>query len=141
MGTAGKRENSKWLKKKRGEMQWKQTKYAMNIGQACNGNRPSMQWKQAKHAMKIGQACNGNRPSMQWKQTKYERATGQACNGNRPSMNWQQVKHLGRWSSTLVCCLECREPMTIRHFYGKHVSEKHHLDCRKQCLFCFGRKQ
>ncbi|GFT62205.1 uncharacterized protein TNCV_639661 [Trichonephila clavipes] len=31
--------------------------------------------------------------------------------------------------------------VTIRHFYGKHASEKHHLDRRKQCLFCFGRKQ
>ncbi|GFV78782.1 uncharacterized protein TNCV_1718141 [Trichonephila clavipes] len=25
--------------------------------------------------------------------------------------------------------------------YGKHASKKHHLDCRMQCLFCFGRKQ
>ncbi|GFT44890.1 uncharacterized protein TNCV_463041 [Trichonephila clavipes] len=50
-------------------------------------------------------------------------------------------RHLGRWYSTLVCYPECREPMTIRHFYGKHASKKHHLDCRKQCLFCFGRKQ
>ncbi|GFT24479.1 uncharacterized protein TNCV_3252961 [Trichonephila clavipes] len=48
-------------------------------------------------------------------------------------------RHLGRWSSTLVCCPECREPMTIRQFYGKHAF--HNLDCRKQCLFCFGRKQ
>ncbi|GFY51756.1 uncharacterized protein TNIN_370651 [Trichonephila inaurata madagascariensis] len=31
--------------------------------------------------------------------------------------------------------------MTVRHFYGKHASQKHNLDCRKQCLFCFGRKQ
>ncbi|GFU74874.1 uncharacterized protein TNCV_4962021 [Trichonephila clavipes] len=50
-------------------------------------------------------------------------------------------RHLARWSSTLVCCPECREPMTILHFYDKHASQKHHLDRRKQCLFCFGRKQ
>ncbi|GFT44361.1 uncharacterized protein TNCV_5054001 [Trichonephila clavipes] len=84
-----------------------------------------MQWTQTKYETE--------RPSMQWTQTKYET--------ERPSMNWQQAKHLSRWSSTLVCCPECREPMTLRHFYGKHASEKHHLDRRKQCLFCFGRKQ
>ncbi|GFX74870.1 uncharacterized protein TNCV_3655081 [Trichonephila clavipes] len=39
-------------------------------------------------------------------------------------------RHLDRWFSTLVCCPECREPMTIRHFYGKHACEKHHLDCQ-----------
>ncbi|GFY71407.1 uncharacterized protein TNIN_139631 [Trichonephila inaurata madagascariensis] len=50
-------------------------------------------------------------------------------------------RHLGRWSSTLVCCPECREPMTVRHFYSTHAPQKYNLDCRKQCLFCFGRKQ
>ncbi|GFS47218.1 uncharacterized protein TNCV_2053711 [Trichonephila clavipes] len=50
-------------------------------------------------------------------------------------------RHLARGSSTLVSCPECQEPMTVRHFYSKHASEKHHLDRRKQCLFCFGRKQ
>ncbi|GFS58274.1 uncharacterized protein TNIN_345171 [Trichonephila inaurata madagascariensis] len=49
-------------------------------------------------------------------------------------------RHLGRWSSTLVCCPECREPMTIRLFYSTHAPQKYNLDCRKQCLFCFGRK-
>ncbi|GFS50692.1 uncharacterized protein TNIN_321221 [Trichonephila inaurata madagascariensis] len=50
-------------------------------------------------------------------------------------------RHLGRWSSTLMCCPKCREPMTVRHFYGKHASQKYNLDCRKLCLFFFGRKQ
>ncbi|GFY38779.1 uncharacterized protein TNIN_178191 [Trichonephila inaurata madagascariensis] len=49
-------------------------------------------------------------------------------------------RHLGKWSSTLVCCPECREPMTVRHFYSTHAPQKYNLDCRKQCLFCFGRK-
>ncbi|GFY75259.1 uncharacterized protein TNIN_472801 [Trichonephila inaurata madagascariensis] len=49
-------------------------------------------------------------------------------------------RHLGRWSSTLVYCPECREPMTVRHFYSTHAPQKYNLDCRKQCLFCFGRK-
>ncbi|GFY61244.1 uncharacterized protein TNIN_435611 [Trichonephila inaurata madagascariensis] len=49
-------------------------------------------------------------------------------------------RHLGRWSSTLVGCPECREPMTVRHFYSTHAPQKYNLDCRKQCLFCFGRK-
>ncbi|GFW26012.1 uncharacterized protein TNCV_3316841 [Trichonephila clavipes] len=49
-------------------------------------------------------------------------------------------RHLGRWSNTLVSCPECQEPMTVRHFYSKHAAQKYNLDCRKQCLFCFGRK-
>ncbi|GFX23064.1 uncharacterized protein TNCV_360781 [Trichonephila clavipes] len=49
-------------------------------------------------------------------------------------------RHLGRWSNTLVSCPECQEPMTVRHFYSKHAAPKYNLDCRKQCLFCFGRK-
>ncbi|GFT15596.1 uncharacterized protein TNCV_4985431 [Trichonephila clavipes] len=28
--------------------------------------------------------------------------------------------------------------VTVRHFYSKHAA--HNLDCRKQRLFCFGRK-
>ncbi|GFY19357.1 uncharacterized protein TNCV_4127441 [Trichonephila clavipes] len=30
--------------------------------------------------------------------------------------------------------------VTVRHFYSKHVAQKYNLDCRKQCLFCFGKK-
>ncbi|GFU53769.1 uncharacterized protein TNCV_3472151 [Trichonephila clavipes] len=30
--------------------------------------------------------------------------------------------------------------VTVRHFYSKHTAQKYNLDCRKQCLFCFGRK-
>ncbi|PRD20735.1 UNVERIFIED_CONTAM: hypothetical protein NCL1_53763 [Trichonephila clavipes] len=30
--------------------------------------------------------------------------------------------------------------ITVRHFYSKHAAQKYNLDCRKQCLFCFGRK-
>ncbi|GFT29955.1 uncharacterized protein TNCV_3462521 [Trichonephila clavipes] len=29
--------------------------------------------------------------------------------------------------------------MTVKHFYRQHASEKHGLDVRKQCVFCFGR--
>ncbi|GFW05383.1 uncharacterized protein TNCV_3359021 [Trichonephila clavipes] len=31
--------------------------------------------------------------------------------------------------------------MTLSHFYYKYVPEKHELDSRKQCMFCFGRRQ
>ncbi|GFU15924.1 uncharacterized protein TNCV_2368521 [Trichonephila clavipes] len=48
-------------------------------------------------------------------------------------------RHFGRWSSTLVSCPECWEPMTVRHIYSEHASQKHNLDCRKQSMFCFGR--
>ncbi|GFV87157.1 uncharacterized protein TNCV_5113751 [Trichonephila clavipes] len=30
--------------------------------------------------------------------------------------------------------------VTVRHFYSKHAAQKYNLDCRKQCLVCFGRK-
>ncbi|GFY28332.1 uncharacterized protein TNCV_4396641 [Trichonephila clavipes] len=30
--------------------------------------------------------------------------------------------------------------VTVRHFYSKHAPQKYNQDCRKQCLFCFGRK-
>ncbi|GFW62556.1 hypothetical protein TNCV_85581 [Trichonephila clavipes] len=33
------------------------------------------------------------------------------------------------------------EPMTVRHFYSKHAAQNHNLEGRKQCLFCFGRRQ
>ncbi|GFX70552.1 uncharacterized protein TNCV_875261 [Trichonephila clavipes] len=49
-------------------------------------------------------------------------------------------RHLGRWSCTIVCCPQCQEQMTVRQFYTKHAAQKYNLDCRKQCLFCFGRK-
>ncbi|GFU08549.1 uncharacterized protein TNCV_1272571 [Trichonephila clavipes] len=31
--------------------------------------------------------------------------------------------------------------MTLSHFYSKHAPKTYNLDGRKQCLFCFGRKQ
>ncbi|GFT24486.1 uncharacterized protein TNCV_3253021 [Trichonephila clavipes] len=31
--------------------------------------------------------------------------------------------------------------MTMEHFYHKHASQKHGLDARQQCVFCFGRQQ
>ncbi|GFU08761.1 uncharacterized protein TNCV_991141 [Trichonephila clavipes] len=76
------------------------------------------------------------------KQPKHARESDQAC--NEPSI--KQIKYgffsrdLNRCSSTLVCCPECQKQMTIRHFYSKHAAQKYNLDCRKQCLFCFGRK-
>ncbi|GFW39596.1 uncharacterized protein TNCV_3187671 [Trichonephila clavipes] len=65
------------------------------------------------------------------KGAKRETGKGGNSNGHR---------HLGRWSSTLVGCPECREQMTVRHIYSKHAAPKHNLDCRKQGLLCFGRK-
>ncbi|GFX25797.1 uncharacterized protein TNCV_2639411 [Trichonephila clavipes] len=38
-----------------------------------------------------------------------------------------------------ISCPQCRESMTVKHFYRQHASEQHNLDVRKQCVFCFGR--
>ncbi|GFW20828.1 hypothetical protein TNCV_1050491 [Trichonephila clavipes] len=50
-------------------------------------------------------------------------------------------KHLNIMSTTVVWCPKYRNQMTVDPFYGKHVSQKHNVNCRKQYLFCFGRKQ
>ncbi|GFS47229.1 hypothetical protein TNCV_2053761 [Trichonephila clavipes] len=43
-------------------------------------------------------------------------------------------------ASDRICCPKCHESMTIKQFYRQHASEKHGLDVRKQCVFCFGRR-
>ncbi|GFX75656.1 uncharacterized protein TNCV_761241 [Trichonephila clavipes] len=50
-------------------------------------------------------------------------------------------RHLHQHSNDPVCCPECLEPMTLSHFYYKHAPKTHTLDSRKQCIFCFGRRQ
>ncbi|GFS73060.1 uncharacterized protein TNCV_3606501 [Trichonephila clavipes] len=34
-----------------------------------------------------------------------------------------------------------RAHVTLSHFYYKHAPKTHTLDSRKQCIFCFGRRQ
>ncbi|GFX60686.1 uncharacterized protein TNCV_4917361 [Trichonephila clavipes] len=91
-------------------------------------NRSSMKRTNFKYQMGKG---DPNRSSMKRTNFKYQMGKGDP---NRPSI------HLGRWSNTLMPCPECQEPMTVRHFYSKHAAQKYNLNCRKQCLFCFGRK-
>ncbi|GFV77391.1 uncharacterized protein TNCV_3759211 [Trichonephila clavipes] len=99
----------------------------------CIAQRTSFKWKGENSkgpSMKQGKG-DPSRPSMQGKQAKYQMGKGDP---NRSSI------HLGRWSNTVVSCPECQEPMTVRHFYSEHAVQKYNVDCRKQCLFCFGRK-
>ncbi|GFX36895.1 uncharacterized protein TNCV_4000551 [Trichonephila clavipes] len=49
--------------------------------------------------------------------------------------------YLYKHSNDPMCCPECLEPMTLGHFYYKHAPKTHALDSRKQCIFCFGRRQ
>ncbi|GFX32945.1 hypothetical protein TNCV_2136001 [Trichonephila clavipes] len=96
-----------------------------------NGERPSMKRGNSKWG---GEMNTAGKLLMREKRNG-EMETNQICNEYRPSIQWQQAKHLGRWSSTLVCCPECREPKTIRHFYGKHAFEKHNLDFVSNACF------
>ncbi|GFY72290.1 uncharacterized protein TNIN_19091 [Trichonephila inaurata madagascariensis] len=50
-------------------------------------------------------------------------------------------RHLHKHSHDPVYCPECLEQMTLSHFDYKHAPNKHELDSRKQCMFCFGRRQ
>ncbi|GFX71778.1 hypothetical protein TNCV_2010151 [Trichonephila clavipes] len=50
-------------------------------------------------------------------------------------------RHLKKHLKDRVCCPECREGMTMEHFYYKHASQKHGLEARQQCVFCWGRHQ
>ncbi|GFW61988.1 uncharacterized protein TNCV_4670131 [Trichonephila clavipes] len=68
--------------------------------------------------------------------------------GNKNVSSWEKVAkrvpdswHLHKHSNDSVCCPECLEPMTLGHFYYKHAPKTHTLDSRKQCIFCFGRRQ
>ncbi|GFX05810.1 hypothetical protein TNCV_352291 [Trichonephila clavipes] len=45
-----------------------------------------------------------------------------------------------KYASDRICCPKCHESMTIKQFYHQHASEKHGLNVRKQCVFCFGHR-
>ncbi|GFW00107.1 uncharacterized protein TNCV_3568941 [Trichonephila clavipes] len=49
-------------------------------------------------------------------------------------------RRLKQLSNTPIGCPQCRDQMTLSHFYHKHASQKHVLNFRKQCVFCFGNK-
>ncbi|GFT07059.1 c2H2-type domain-containing protein [Nephila pilipes] len=49
-------------------------------------------------------------------------------------------RHLKKLSHAPVRCPQYGQRMTMDQFYHHHASVQHHVQSRKQCIFCFGAK-